>query len=263
MPFFDANGFRIHYSETSNSAPEDIIFLHGNLGANIWWEPTEKAWMQGATGRKSLIFMEWRGSGQSQGPNQESDLHMENLADDVVTLAELRGGNVNLVGHSTGGLIAILAMAKRPDLFRKAVLLDPVGAKGIHFGPELLSAFKAMQINRELCATVILSTIQSGLHNQKLKEKIVNSAFGIHALNWLGILHALDGVDYEAEIEKIPNAVLVLHGEQDVLLPKVDSVRMAELLPNGKFIEIPRRGHCTNLEDPALFTEITRSFLFG
>lgn len=263
MPFFESKGFRLHFDETPNTAPEDVIFLHGNLGSNVWWNPMEKVWLKEAEGKKSLLFMEWRGSGQSQGPREESDLRMEKLADDVIALAELRGGNVNLVGHSTGGLIAALAMAKRPELFRKAVFLDPVGAKGIQFGPEMYDAFKAMQINKELCATVILSTIQGGIHDAELKDKIINSAYGIDALNWAGVLNALKDVNYEKEIQKIPHSVLVLHGEQDVLLPKIDSMRMAELLPQGKFHEIPLRGHCTNVEDPALFTQITRTFLFG
>lgn len=262
MSFFETNGFRLHYQEISNAAPLDVIFLHGNLGANIWWEPTVKNWQRDTEDKKSLLLMEWRGSGQSQGPNVESDLQMEHLAEDVIALAKTRGGKVNLVGHSTGGLIALLAMAQRPDLFTKAVVLDPVGATGIQFHPDLLNAFKAMQKDRNLCKKVILGTIL-GNEDSELAEKITAAAYSIHPLNWTGVLRALANVNYTAALSAIPHPVLVLHGEHDVLLPKADSKHLAEILPQGKFQELPARGHCANVEDPALFAQITRSYLFG
>ncbi|MGZ6468737.1 MAG: alpha/beta fold hydrolase, partial [Bdellovibrionota bacterium] len=62
---------------------------------------------------------------------------------------------------------------------------------------------------------------------------------------------------------KIKQQVLVLHGQFDTLLPKELSQELANLLPNGKFFEIPGRGHSTNVEDPELFVNLTKNFLFG
>ncbi len=261
MPHFSSHGFQIHYEEVPNASPENVIFLHGNVSSNVWWQPTVSHWKK--CGNKSLFLMEWRGSGMSQGPYSEADLAMDRLADDVITLAERSFGSTNLVGHSTGGLIALLALAKRPDLFHKAVLLDPVGAHGLKISPEVFAKFTEMRTNKDLCASVILATIYGGVKSKELERQIVESAFGVHALNWHGVLNALKDKNFEKEIRTIPHSVLVLHGEHDLLLPGADSEHLAEILPNGQFQEIPNHGHCTNVEDPKLFAEIAEKFLFG
>ena len=261
MPTFSSHGFQIHFEDIPHAAPENVIFLHGNVSSNVWWHPTVAHWKK--CGDKSLLLMEWRGSGKSQGPNSEADLEMEKLASDVITLAERCSGSPNLVGHSTGGLIALLALAKRPDLFRKAVLLDSVGAHGLRIGPEVFTRVQELRKSKELCGAAILNTIYGEVKDKKLAQEIVDSAFGVHPLNWHGVLNALKDKNFEAQIRTIPHPVLVLHGEHDLLLPQKDSEHLAEILPRGEFREIPNHGHCTNVEDPNLFAEIAQGFLFG
>ena len=49
------------------------------------------------------------------------------LADDLITFFDQQGlRNVIGMGHSMGGVVSILAAQRRPDLFSKLVLIDPV-----------------------------------------------------------------------------------------------------------------------------------------
>ena len=262
MPFFTSNDFRLHFHEVAQAAPRDTIFLHGNLGSNAWWTPMEKNWKHDPQYQESLLFMEWRGSGQSQGPRTEQDLQMTSLADDVANLAKTRRTPVNIVGHSTGGLIAALAMARHPESFHRAVLLDPVGATGIEFPPELHRTFQMMKKDKTLCGKAILSTIYDAEINESLSKQIVEDAFATHPLNWSGVLNALKGINFTSEINQIQSPTLVLHGEFDQVLPIEHSEHLAALLPHGVFHKILGRGHSTNVENPALFTQLVQEFLF-
>lgn len=265
MSTFERNNISIHYEIIEGAVPTDTIFLHGNLASNAWWKPAAKIWQsrnQNLPGR--LILAEWQGCGKSTGPREEKDLAPENLATDFTALLEAIGSKkANLVAHSTGGLIGLIAMAQRPELFNRAVLLDPVSHLGVQFGPEMFEAFTRMSQDRGFCELIILSTAHQAQLSDELKKQIVDDAFGVHPLIWHGVPRALNDIDISSQLPAIQQPVLILHGEHDTLLPKERSRELAELLPNGKFYEIPGRGHSTNVENPGLFVEIVDSFLFG
>jgi pimeloyl-ACP methyl ester carboxylesterase len=247
--------------------PKDTIFLHGNLASNTWWKPAVAVWQARAkdsSQKGRLILAEWRGCGKSTGPNEEKELAPDNLAADYNALLDhLQIRKASLVGHSTGGLIGLIAMHQRPDLYERAVLLDSVSHQGVQFPPEMFGAFTQMSQDRAFCEVVMTGTVHGTQLSEELKKQIVDDAFGVHPLIWHGVPKALDKVDISSRLPQIHQSILVLHGEHDSVLPKERSQELARLLPNGKFFEIPGRGHSTNVENPVLFVEMVDSFLFG
>ncbi len=257
----------IHHELIPGVVPEDILFIHGNLASRRWWYPAQKEWQKqmGNTAHSgALIYAEFRGCGESAPPQSSAEVDVHVFAEDFIALLKRLGrGPCHVVGHSTGGLIAALMLAKEPSLFRKAVLLDPVGAQGVTFDNSMIQAFEQMKKNRDLTAQVIGSTI----HNNNpadpfFTDVIVPDAF--KAVNTVGhwVLEALDGLDVREELRSVPHEVLVLHGEHDLLLPEVDSQTLAGLLKRGRFMRLEGVGHCPNVENPEMFVNITRSYLF-
>ncbi len=120
-----------------------------------------------------------------------------------------------------------------------------------------------MSQDRAFCELVMMGTIYQAPIEATLKDQLISDAFGVHPLIWHGVPKALNVVDISSELAKIRQPVLVMHGQFDALLPKELSEELAKLLPNGKFFEIPGRGHSSNVEDPALFVNLTDNFLFG
>lgn len=270
MAYFQVQGeraFQMNYDIVPNIVPQTTLFLHGNLASNRWWLPAEQEWKRNAQGvsmKGSLICAEFRGCGQSEAPKSLDDVQMKVLADDFVQLVRsLNSGPVHLVGHSTGGLIAALMLAQAPELFGKAVLLDPVGATGVTFDRSMIAAFDQMKTDKALTSAVIGSTIYNNdPESDFFKQVVVEDAFA--AVKTVGhwILEVLDGLDVRADLQKVSNPVLVLHGEHDQLLPMADSKAMAGLFVKGQFKIIPGQGHCTNAENPKLFVSLVQNFLF-
>jgi pimeloyl-ACP methyl ester carboxylesterase len=54
---------------------------------------------------------------------------------------------------------------------------------------------------------------------------------------------------------------LVIHGEEDNLIPVAQAKRMSEKIPQGKWGVIPKAGHVSNLENPKLFNQYLLEFL--
>ena len=260
MPFLQTKDKTLHYQLKAHSAPEDILFLHGNLSSNRWWEPTLKElkdlWGEGEGLKGQLALMEWLGCGQSRGQIGPQSLEMRSLARDYIHFCHTAGlSEVHLVGHSTGGLIALYCLLEEPGLFSKALLLDPVGPRGIKLGPEMDKAFEQMKESRDFCASVMAGTIHGVKPEDPFFQSLVDDAFGVQEEIWQGVPKALEQVDIFPELKKIHHPVMVLHGEFDTILPLSDSQELAKNLPAGQFKKLKGQGHSTNVENPRLLAQ--------
>lgn len=268
MPMFqlqDGSNHQVHYEIIEGVLPETTLFIHGNLASNRWWYPVEQVLSKKNKGLKgNMILAEFRGCGKSTAPKTVDDVKMSTLANDFVQLMKnLNIGPVHVVGHSTGGLIAALMLCQAPTLFKKAIFLDPVGAKGVKFDDAMTGAFEAMKADKNLTAAVMGSTIyQNDPNTDFFKQVVVEDAY--HAVKTVGVwvLKNLDGLDIQKDVATIQNPVLVLHGEHDALLPMQDSKDLAALIKTAKFEVVPGQGHCSNAENPGKFAEIMSKFLF-
>lgn len=254
----------VHFEIREGLSPRSILFIHGNLASNRWWIPMEEEWRKSPVrGEGCLVYAEFRGCGQSAAPRSDSEVDMHIFAEDfIAVIRRLNRGPFSIVGHSTGGLIAALMLAKAPELFDRAVLLDPVGATGVTFDASMIQAFEQMKVDKGLTSAVIGSTIyQNNAEASFFKDVIVEDAFSaVKAVGHL-VLKALDGLDVRQELAKVSHPVLVLHGEHDQLLPMKDSQALAALLPRGQFEVLPGAGHCANIEKPQMFTAKVQEFL--
>ncbi|MBK9323041.1 MAG: alpha/beta hydrolase [Bdellovibrionaceae bacterium] len=263
----DGTGAVINYEIVRGIVPETVFFIHGNLASNRWWYPAQKVWEANSSGNNhqgALIYAEFRGCGLSSKPKQDSEVDLHRFADDFIALIRsLNLGPIHLVGHSTGGTIAALMLTKSPELFKKAILLDPVGAQGVKFDPRMIDAFEQMKVNKDVVAMVLGSTIyQNDSNSDFFKTVIVEDGFsGVKAIGHL-VLKALDGFDVRAEVSMISNPVLVLHGEHDQLLDIEESKKLANLIKSATFRTISGQGHCANIEAPKLFVSLVEDFLF-
>lgn len=265
MAFFESPGLRMHYEIFPGLVAHDTLFFHGNLASNRWWQPSLKIWQARASGKKAagaLIMAEWRGCGQTSAPQHIEELQMTNLADDYLGLINsLNLKKVSVVGHSTGCLIALLAMAKAPHIFDRAVLLDPVNHKGVDFPPEGIEAFKMMSQDPTFCHTVMSGTIKGVDVNDPLFQELADDAFHVAPLIWSGIPAALRDLDFSEEMKKITHPILILHGVEDPILPIAGSRELVKVLPNARLLEIPAHGHSLNIEDPKAFVGHVTDFL--
>ena len=262
----DGTGFVMNYEVLPHLLPSHTLFIHGNLASNRWWQPSAEIFQAESQGKSysgSMIMAEFRGAGGSSAPQAESEVDMHRFADDYIALVKsLNLGPINVVGHSTGGLIAALMMAKEPSLFAKGFFLDPVGATGVKFDDSMIAAFDQMKSSKPLVGVVLGSTIHNNNPDSEFFKLLVDDAcVAVKSVGHL-VLKALDGLDVREDVRQIQKPVLVLHGEHDQLLSMEASKALAHSIPGAKFEIIPGQGHCTNVENPALFVKMLKSFLF-
>lgn len=269
MPIAQLDEFNMHYEVYEGIVPRDTLVIHGNLASNRWFYPAIASWrLKSAKDNHllpgKLILAEWRGCGRSAAPNSRDDLKLQTLANDYINLLRYLGiSKCSLIGHSTGGAIALLALARAPQLFDRAVLLDPIAAKGAEFSKTVLDGFVRMSEDREYCATCLDNTIRDNDKSSSLFDTLVEDAFNVASEVWLGIPYHLSQLDITSDIKDVKHPIQILHGEFDNVLPIEGSRELESLLPNAKLIELKGQGHSACFENPALFVDLTNKFLFN
>lgn len=249
---------KLNFEMDRGVSARPTLFIHGNLGSLHWWRGVRREWQKhGPTGNQPMLFADWRGCGEN--PPWTSDLFtIEDLANDHLELLDdlekqsAMSGPVTLVGHSLGGLIALQMMILQPERFSRALLLDPVGCKGVVFNDDMYEAFRQMAESYELTKTVILGTLRTQENlDDEWKKTLVDGAF--KAVKGVGAaaLEILKSVDLSAAAAKIQAPIHVLHGRYDVVISLQDSRDLVAILPNARLEVLEEAGHCWNVENPA------------
>lgn len=107
------------------------VFVHGSFG---WGEETWRE-QRPLADEYRLLLIDRRGFG---GSSADGRVDFERDAGDV---AELLDGGAHLVGHSYGGVVALLAAAERPEAVRSLTLIEPRAfgvARGVDAVEELI-----------------------------------------------------------------------------------------------------------------------------
>ena len=109
------NGASIAYDEAGAGAPA-FVFLHGWVCNRTFWRPQ----FEDLSRDHRCIAVDLRGCGESTGPGPYDPVA---AADDVAALIEhLGAAPAVIVGHSLGGIVALLLNERHPGLVLGAVL---------------------------------------------------------------------------------------------------------------------------------------------
>lgn len=122
------------------------MVLHGG---NSRWQHLEDL-VRALADRWHVYAPDLRGHGRStHAPDQ---YRLTDYADDIVSFLERCSGPANVFGHSLGGQVAVMAAARRPDLFRALAIGDtPLSTSTLR--PVLKSGRSTLSLWRDLAAS--------------------------------------------------------------------------------------------------------------
>ena len=230
-----------------------------------------------ATARQ-LILYDQRGRGASQPPADPSTARIEDDASDVPALRRALGiRRWDVLGHSWGGGIGMLAASRDLAGVRRLVLADAVGSTSSWMAPlRAESAARANAHDRAVLEAITderLGAPHPDVHLRHLRASYagwfvdrsfastfpmprIASATGTAALARL----RREGYDWRDLVGAIAAPTLVLHGEGDPLSPGV-ARENAAAIPDARVVLLPRSGHFPFWEAPAEFFAAAADFL--
>lgn len=289
--FVDAHGMMIYYTTIGRGAP--LMIVHGGPGASHdYFLP----YLLPLARHNKLVFIDERGSGQSQKLANPAGYTVANMVEDVEAVRQGLGlGKITLLGHSFGGVLAqayalkyqrnlthlilcstfpstkqmneVLARIKEkmaPALRDKIDRMEKAGLFGHGF---------PYQQNRYTDAYMIAAWGEGYFpylyqnHPDPNYDPVAN---GVMSWNLYREMWGSDGefvidgnlksVEYVNELPTIHVPTLIIVGDHDECDSSL-SKEMHEKIAGSKLVILPKSGHMTFVDQPSLFMNAVETFL--
>jgi len=285
-----ANGEVLAFRE-AGQGHKAVVLLHGNMSSSVHYDLL----LESLADDYKLYAFDLRGFGDSTYHAEIASL--QDLAVDIAEATQHLGlTSFVVVGWSTGGGVALELAALYPKIVEKVVLIDSVGVKGYPmyrkdaFGQPILSEQLTTKEEVASDAVQVLPILQAYATNNRAFLRYVWDALIYtrskpeperyeHYLDGMLKQRNLVDIDYALvtfnmtdtsngaamgsnRLKQISSPVLLVHGEQDLVVPATESLATAALLGSlATLVIIPECGHSPLTDNLPALVEAMRSFL--
>jgi pimeloyl-ACP methyl ester carboxylesterase len=253
----------LHVEEHGEGFP--LLLIQG-LGWSKW---ASRAQIPAYAERRRVLSFDNRGTGLS--PKPPGPYSIAELADDAAGVLDARGlEQADVCGHSMGGYVALTLALSRPELVRCLILVGtgPGGPEHEPPPPETLESwFSVVGLPLEEAIRRTLPTsFAPGWPEEHPEEYAEWLAARIDPPTppecWLAQFDGAARYTQEGvEVERIEAPALVVHGDEDRVVPLANGRLLASRLPRAELVVMNGRGHAPMLEEPAAFAAIVCDFL--
>jgi 3-oxoadipate enol-lactonase len=242
----------LYFDSTGAGAPVLLVMGLG-MNATGWWRTVPVL----ARSHRVLAF-DNRGMGRSGKP--PGPYTMDELADDAVAVLDAAGEPAaHVYGISLGGMIAQHIALRHPDRVRGLVLgATTAGGELVAAADPVTLAFffrrADMPPDEAVWASVPYNygPATRAHHAQRIGEDIAQRLrFPVEPEPYKAQLAAAAGHDMSARLSEIRAPTLVVHGEQDRMVPVANGERLAARIPGARLKTYPGAGHLYTTDEPA------------
>lgn len=250
-----ANGaFNVRIWESGAGRP--LLYLHGFEG-----HPGEAPFLERLAQRWRVIAPEAPGFGESGGIEQIDDiLDLALFYRQLVEALEL--GEVDLIGHSLGGMFAAEFAAICPQHVRRLVLVSPFG---LWLEEVEIPDFLAMSAGQLARATwhdpEAVAAQRSAANGASPIAAAVRRASNLAAAG--KFLWPIPDRGLRKRLPLIGAPTLIVRGASDRLIPAPYGEAFARLIPNARLVVVPDAGHTPQAEQLDAFLAAVEPFLAG
>jgi non-heme chloroperoxidase len=250
-------GVNLYVEDINPEGSKTIVFLHG-------WPLNNKQFEYQFNVLPYMgyrcIGIDWRGFGKSDKP--KSGYNFDRLADDIRAVVDvLQLDNFTLLGHSTGGSIAIRYMSRHNGYgVSNLVLVD--AAAPIGFSTETATRFLTQALNdrpkmmREVTENFFFQYITGPFSEWFLQ-------MGLQAAGWstAAIIITLRDEKLYADLPKILVPTLIVHGVHDKVIPFAQAHELNQQIKNSQLVPFHYSGHGLFWEERDKFNKLIKKFI--
>jgi poly(3-hydroxyoctanoate) depolymerase len=257
--YVQLGSFRIRVRRSGEGPP---LLLISGLGAAIeMWEPVTTRFR----GRE-LIMFDLPGTGKSS--RSRVPLRMRHNARLVTALLDRLGHDrVDVLGYSLGGAVAQELAYRTPSKVRRLILCaTTAGAPGVP--PSLLNIALLVSPARYY-STALAERIIPRLAGGRTARDPETLRAGIRRrqaeppklLGYALQLSATAGWSSHAWLHRVRHETLILHADDDPLVPIANARTIARKMPNARLQVLQDAGHLFLLDDPDVALGTIEAFL--
>lgn len=269
------NGLRVHYRDTGPRDAPAIVLVHGFSSSLHTWEP----WVANLKRDYRVISLDLPGHGLTnclEGERIGTEQFVETV--DAVTKS-LGIDKFTLAGNSMGGGVAWAYALAHPSRLEGLVLVDasgwPESTQEEKSDPLVFKLLSNPVARRFMKNTDMTWLVRDGLRDSfanpdLVTDEMVNRYTALarapcHRDALMALTSGGKGRVFATKeaLSKITVPTLVLHGEQDNLIPVAAGQKFAEAIPGAKLVTYADAGHLPQEELAAESAGDLRTFLSG
>jgi pimeloyl-ACP methyl ester carboxylesterase len=231
-----------------------LLLLNGWTASGVVW-PTQ--WLERLEQRFRVIRIDNRGTGLSR--TAPAPFTMANLADDAAdVLSAIGAQRTTVLGVSLGGMIAQELTLRHPGLIECLILVATRPPSPAHLsGREevMLAALARPDRDQPLEDFYGEMWARYGAHGfaerePELVDELVDQLVErtTPRVMVLNQLRAIAGWYGSRRLDSIEAPTIVVHGDADPVSPVGNGVRLAQLIPEARYVELSGIGHLLPLE---------------
>lgn len=233
----------------------DPILLINGVGADLRiWGPLARE----LRGRTTISF-DVPGMGGSATPRRPMRLPaIADLTRDLI--AELGHEQIDVIGHSMGGMIALELAHRSPDRVRRLVLCN--SAPGIPWLPAMNPLAYAAVVT-PLRSRRLVAAAAGGLTARDATLTARMAGGETHRPSWTALwrqLYAAPGWSSWPWLHRVEHETLVVAGSQDPLIPAANSRLLAWRMPNATLRIVAGGGHLLSVDQPQILGDLIQEF---
>lgn len=286
LRFEDVDGVSTRVYEAGSGAP--LLLLHGGHYGSLYSLDCWSLVLDALARQRRVVAFDRLGQGYTTTPERDEDLTVGASLDHTAALMRrLDSGPVDVIGHSRGGLIALLLALRSPELVRRIVLVsshsaappDPAHPLGTFYADlakkvaglpplsrdlvaaePLAQAYRAEQVTDDFVARLTrIAALPSTIQTARRMES-AGSAFFQPSL-----ISARDDALRRIRDEGLRQPVLILWGRDDRSAAAVLGYRLYDAIaprtPRADLHVVNRSGHYVFRDRPQAFVAAVSAFL--
>lgn len=240
MSFFYYDGLPIHYKEYGMGEP--VLLVHGLGCSGADWE-LQVAWLKHRGFR--LVVPDLPGCGVSAPPCGKYSICA--LAGALWAMVnELALPQVNIVGFSMGGAIALQMAIERPAFVPRLALINTLAKYNDHWLKWLIARQTALYVNvfgMRRAARLFAAGLFPEPWQQPLRDRASAAVGSVPASTYLRMARALEEWDVMGYLDRIQSRTLIIAAQHDFTPIMEKQVLAAKL--KAKMIEVTGSRHGT------------------
>ena len=260
---------RVHYRDEGKPDGPVLVLIHGYSDSTATW----KGWIKALSPDYRIISLDLPGHGLTRAPATYVS-GSEPYADLVATVTKkLNAPKFAVAGNSMGGGVAWTLALRHPERVSALILVDAAGWPETGSNQKTALAFKLLRyawgrwlLSQMDLRPVIAEGVTKAFYDPSKADAGMINRFAdeARAPGHAQILMGQGGRRFPATPERmaqIHQPTLVMHGENDNIIPVAHGKQFGATIPGAKLILYPKVGHSPQMEIPEQSAADARAFL--
>ena len=219
-----------------------------------------------------VVLFDYVGAGRSENKSYDAVRYnsLDGYASDVIEIIDALGlREVIFVGHSVSSMIGLMASIRRPELFRRLVLVCP-SPRYVNELPEYVGGFNRQDIEGLLdlmdknplgWAGFLAPIVMKNPDKPELVEELERSFCTIQPEIARQFARVTFLSDNRADLAKVTTPALILQCAEDSVAPEAVGRFVHQHLAGSTYHALQATGHCPHVSHPEETIRVVREYL--